>query len=104
MSEPPGVTTRSDDQLSLSGELIFDFAMIMQAMIQGQLADVPNVNVDLSAVKALDAAGLQVLVSLQKTLVARGGDITVTATNDVVDAALLLMGAEDLFTDEKEAA
>ncbi|MEE9312371.1 MAG: hypothetical protein V3V10_08165 [Planctomycetota bacterium] len=56
MSEPPGVTKRSDDQLSLSGERDFDFAMIMQAIIQGQLADVPNVNVDLSAVKAFDAA------------------------------------------------
>ena len=80
---------------AIDGELSIyraaELAQALQLWVQ-QLPEMVQPSLDLSAVTEMDSAGLQLLLSLHKTLRAQGMELTITAASEAVRDVLALTG------------
>lgn len=89
--------------LALSGELTINEAAAKRETLLQWVADAPaSTDLDLSAIEACDSAGVQLLLSLRRTLADRGGELRLRAAPDCVAATLSTYGlAADKFHETK---
>jgi anti-anti-sigma factor len=84
--------------IALSG----DFSIVDAAALREQLREALNLGpgdlaLDLSGVEGCDSAGVQLLLSLRRSLAARGDALHITRPADSVRNALLTLGLQDLL-------
>jgi anti-anti-sigma factor len=84
-------------QLQVSGDL--DLASADQLLTTATTAagSGTSLAMDLSGVTFIDSTGLGVLIKVKNSLVARGGDLELTATSLQVDRVMTLTGLADVF-------
>ena len=79
--------------LALGPELTIAFAAAGRDTLLQALTDAPgDLQLDLGGVTEMDSAGLQLLLSTQRSLAQRGQRLHVTASSPAVDAALATFG------------
>ena len=79
---------RTMQRLAISGDLTIYNAMEKKEQLMAALDRVDNLEVDLSEVKTVDAAGLQLLMLLKREAAARGADVRLVGDNDSVRAVI----------------
>ena len=75
--------SKNSARISISGELtIYDVASAKTRLLDENPTWPATVNLDLKAVTELDCAGVQLLLMLQKAVVAGGGQLKVPAASE----------------------
>jgi len=65
------------------------------------LSEVNEVVFDLAGLEYISSAGLRVLMAVQKTMIACGGQMTVAHPNAIVKGVFDITGMSDIFTIEE---
>lgn len=86
----------ANHRLALAGELTIHRAEAIKAAMLAALGD-GDLELDLSAVVEVDTSGVQLLLSLAKTLATRGGALRMTAVSAPVMEAVGLLGVDHRF-------
>jgi len=90
---------KTTNAIALSG----DFSIVDAAALREQLREALNLGpgdlaLDLSGVESCDSAGVQLLLSLRRSLAARGDALHIARPADSVRHALATLGLHDLLT------
>ena len=94
--------TGTDKPLRIEGELTIYRAAELCDVLKAALAAVPEhgtLGLDLRAVSELDSAGAQLLLAAQKSALATGRTLRVTASSAAVDEVLAILRLERQFAD-----
>jgi len=70
--------------VTLSGRLDTTTAPELEGAIKDDLANVKTVKFDMGAIEYVSSAGLRVILSVQKAMTAKGGELTLKKVNDEV--------------------
>jgi anti-sigma B factor antagonist len=80
----------------LAGELTIYRASEVCGLLKSAIADGGDLHLDLSDVCEFDSAGMQLLLSAQKTLARDGRTLVITACSEAVSEVVALMGIRSL--------
>jgi anti-sigma B factor antagonist len=81
----------------LGPELTIPFAAEHHIALLALLAEGGDLQLDLSSVSDFDSSGVQLLLSLQRTLVERGDALQLVAVSPAVQDGLTLFGLSELL-------
>ncbi len=93
--------TDTDNPLRIEGELTIYRAAELCDVLKASLAAVPEhgtLGLDLRAVTEMDSAGAQLLLAAQKSALATGRALRVSATSAAVDEVLAILRLAAQFT------
>lgn len=83
--------------LRLSGRLTVATSSDLESVVVGLPASVSDLTIDLSNLEYISSAGLRVLVSAEKMVVARGGHMRLGNPNESITEVFELTGLAEVF-------